>query len=85
MIFPGASGDVIVTLHEAEEADGEAPRITPLKCERVSWANEYLQEEDGDGVPLAREPDEAMRGTTGGSEKPHQVQDFYDDSRLTHT
>lgn len=127
VIFPGASGDVVVTMHadgpqglvrrvslydegrsrvidnesnsvtyesddatitagyEAEEADGETSRITPLKCERVSWANEYLQEEDDDGVPLAKEPDEAMLGTTGGSEKPNQVHDFYDDPRHAHT
>lgn len=75
----------VVAAHEAAEADGETARITPLRCEVVSWDNEYTQEEDDTGAPLEKEPTPAPLGTTGGTRNPRQVNDLYDDPRLAHT
>lgn len=70
---------------EAGEADGEAARITELTCEALSYDAEYLQGEDAEGNPLAKEPAPAPIGRTGGAPNPNLVNDFVDDPRLGHT
>lgn len=72
-----------VRVGEAAEPDGETMRFWHIGKGRYYAENIYLQETVGEGAEVRQI--EVPLGTTGGTENPNQVNDYYDDPRLGHT
>lgn len=67
----------------AAEADGETATFKFKPDGGTVFANEYTQDASETGAPLEKVPDARLLGDTGGPSNPHQVNDYYDDPRLS--